>query len=156
MAVLSMLIAGPTVLPYSLHWRHRMLCGKHSRPNGHVSVYTAILASSSSSSSFWQIMPPGLFQFRINLKLWILQAVYRTPLMGDQAVARPLLYTGQQKHRTKADKHQCLEWYSNPWSQCFSDQRNFVSSTERPLWPTATLPRTVNWQLFNLTIHLCT
>jgi hypothetical protein len=49
----------------------------------------------SSSSSF------DLFTFRINLKIWILQTVGRTPLMGDQPVARPL----PTQDRTNTEKN---------------------------------------------------
>jgi hypothetical protein len=38
----------------------------------------------------WRIRPSGLFQFWINLKLWILWTVCRTHLTADQPVARPL------------------------------------------------------------------
>jgi hypothetical protein len=39
---------------------------------------------SSFSSSTFRITPSGLFPIRINLKLWILQTVGRTPWTGDQ------------------------------------------------------------------------
>jgi hypothetical protein len=35
----------------------------------------------------------------------------------------------QNKHR-----HPCLEWDSNPWTQCSSGRRYFMSYTRRPLW----------------------
>jgi hypothetical protein len=38
----------------------------------------------------WRIRPSGLFSFRINLKLWILQTADRTPWMGDQPVTTSL------------------------------------------------------------------
>jgi hypothetical protein len=44
----------------------------------------------SFSSIPWRIRPSGLFPFRINLKLRILQTVGRTPWLGDRLVTRPL------------------------------------------------------------------
>jgi hypothetical protein len=38
------------------------------------------------------------------------------------------------KHRINADKHPCLEWDSNPWSQCSSGRRHFMPWIARPLW----------------------
>jgi hypothetical protein len=36
------------------------------------------------------------------------------------------LYTEQHKHRIKAQRHPCLEWDSNPRSQCSSGRRRFI------------------------------
>jgi hypothetical protein len=35
-------------------------------------------------------------------------------------------YTGQHKHRTKADRHPCLQWDSNPRSQYLSGRRHLI------------------------------
>jgi hypothetical protein len=35
------------------------------------------------------------------------------------------LHTEQQKHRINAHRHPCLEWYSNPRSQCLRGRRRF-------------------------------
>jgi hypothetical protein len=37
------------------------------------------------------------------------------------------LHTEQHKHRINADKHPCLEWDSNTWSQRSSGRRRFMS-----------------------------
>jgi hypothetical protein len=42
------------------------------------------------------------------------------------------LYTGQHKHRIDADRHSCLEWDSNPRSQCSSERRQFMPQAARP------------------------
>jgi hypothetical protein len=84
-----------------------------------------------------QIRPSGLFPFRTDLKLWILQTVVRTPWTGDHPVARPL----PTQDNTKADIHPCLEWDTNPRSQCSSGWRHFVPFTARPL-RTKNLPNT--------------
>jgi hypothetical protein len=56
----------------------------------------------------------------------------RTPLTGDQQVARPL-----PAHRTAQTQNKCtqicLEWYSKPRSQCSSERRRFMPFTARPL-----------------------
>jgi hypothetical protein len=36
------------------------------------------------------------------------------------------LHTEQHKHRINAHRHPCLEWDSNPWSQCSSRRRRFM------------------------------
>jgi hypothetical protein len=36
------------------------------------------------------------------------------------------LHTGQHKHRINANRHPCLEWDSNPRSQCLSGRRRFM------------------------------
>jgi hypothetical protein len=35
-------------------------------------------------------------------------------------------HTEQHKHRINAHRHPCLEWDSNPWSQCSSGRRRFM------------------------------
>jgi hypothetical protein len=35
-------------------------------------------------------------------------------------------YTGKHKHRINAHRHPCLEWDSNPQSQCLSGRREFM------------------------------
>jgi hypothetical protein len=56
--------------------------------------------------------------------LLILYTVGRTPWTGDQPVARPL-----PTHRTTQTQNKrietCLEWDSNPRSQCSSERRQF-------------------------------
>jgi hypothetical protein len=44
------------------------------------------------------------------------------------------LHTEQHKHRINAHRYSCLEWNSNPWSQCSSGPRRFMPWTARPLW----------------------
>jgi hypothetical protein len=36
------------------------------------------------------------------------------------------LHTGQHKHRINAYRYPCLEWNSNPRSQCLSGRRQFI------------------------------
>jgi hypothetical protein len=50
-------------------------------------------------------------------------------LLGDQPVARPL-----PMHRINVHRHPCLEWDSNPRSQCSSGRIRFMRQTARPLW----------------------
>jgi hypothetical protein len=57
----------------------------------------------------------------------IFYTVGRTPWTGDRPVARPLMHTGEHKHRINAQRHPCLKWDSNPWSQCLSGRRQFIS-----------------------------
>lgn len=69
-----------------------------------------IIFSLSLSLSLWfysQLDPGRFFSFLI------LYTLGRTPWTGDQSVARPL-----PTHRIKAHRHPCLDWDSNPRSQC--------------------------------------
>jgi hypothetical protein len=64
----------------------------------------------------------------------IFYTVGMTPWTGDQHIARPLsAYTGQQKHRIYAHRYQCLEWNSNPRSECLSGRRQLIPYTARAL-----------------------
>jgi hypothetical protein len=47
-----------------------------------------------------------------------LYIVGRTPWTGDQSVARPLPTHGTTQTQNKLHRHPCLEWNSNPRSQC--------------------------------------
>jgi hypothetical protein len=49
------------------------------------------------------------------------------------------LHTEQYKHRINAYRHPCLEWDSNPRSQCLSRWRRFMPETTRPLWSAVTV-----------------
>jgi hypothetical protein len=58
----------------------------------------------------------------------IFYTVGRTPWTGDRSFARPL-----PKHRTTRTqnkltqyRHPCLDWDSNPWSQCLSGRTQFM------------------------------
>jgi hypothetical protein len=44
------------------------------------------------------------------------------------------LHTEQHKHIINAHRHLCLEWDSNPRSQCSNERRWFMPSIARPLW----------------------
>jgi hypothetical protein len=52
----------------------------------------------------------------------------RTPGRGISPSQGRYLHTGKHKHRTKAQRHPCLKWYSNPRSQCSSGRRQFMPS----------------------------
>jgi hypothetical protein len=80
----------------------------------------------SSSSSALRIRPSGLFSIRINPALWIQQTAGRTPWTGDQPCRKVATCTGQHKHRRNAHRHPCLEWDSNPCSQCSNRRRHFM------------------------------
>jgi hypothetical protein len=43
--------------------------------------------------------------------------------VGEQLYLEAATYTGQHKHRRNADRHRCLEWDSNPRSQCLNGRR---------------------------------
>jgi hypothetical protein len=48
----------------------------------------------------------------------------RTPLTSDQPVVRPLpTHRGTQTQNKRTHRHLCLEWDSNPRSQCSSERR---------------------------------
>jgi hypothetical protein len=79
-------------------------------------------------SSSFRTRPLGVFPNRINLELWILWTVGRTPWTGDQPSRKAATYT-EHKHRGNADRQPCLKWNSNPRSQCFSGRRYFMPQT---------------------------
>jgi hypothetical protein len=57
----------------------------------------------------------------------IFYTVSTTPWTGDQPVVRPLpAHRTAHKHRINTHRHPCLEWDSNPWSQCSSGRRQFM------------------------------
>jgi hypothetical protein len=54
-------------------------------------------------------------------------------LARGSARRKAATYIGQHKHRINADRHPCLEYDSNPRSQCSSERRQFMPQTARPL-----------------------
>jgi hypothetical protein len=46
----------------------------------------------------------------------------------------PLVGEVSAKSRINTHRYPCLEWDSNPWSPCFSERRQFMPWTARPLW----------------------
>jgi hypothetical protein len=64
--------------------------------------------------------PSCLFSFLIYTKLVGLLGGEISPSHGRY------LYTGQHRHKINAHRHQCVEWDSNPLSQCLSGRRWFV------------------------------
>jgi hypothetical protein len=78
----------------------------------------------------------------------ILYTVGRTPWTGDRPVARPLPThrTTQTQNKRTQYRHLCLEWDSIPRSQCWSERRQFMPSTARPLWSALFTITTVNIQ----------
>jgi hypothetical protein len=85
----------------------------HSRPTRRKKRYSCICIIVTLQTFV------GLGHF---FSFFILYTVGRTPLTGDQPVARPL-----PTHRTiNEHKHPCLEWDSNPRSQCSRGRRQFM------------------------------
>jgi hypothetical protein len=56
----------------------------------------------------------------------------RTPWTSDQPTQARCLHTVQRKHGI--NRHLCLEWDSNPRSQCSTERRQFMPQIARPLW----------------------
>jgi hypothetical protein len=77
---------------------------------------------------FWWIRPSGLFPFRINLKLWMLQIVNRSPWKGISLSQGCYLHrtTQTQKGCTHTYIHPCLKWDSNLRFQCCSMTGHFI------------------------------
>jgi hypothetical protein len=71
----------------------------------------------------WSIERPWNALFHFNFL--ILDSRYDS-LDGGSAHRKAATNTGQYKHRIHADNHPCLEWDSNPRSQCSSDRRQFM------------------------------
>jgi hypothetical protein len=74
-----------------------------------------------------RIRPLGLFRFRTYF-LKLMNVLDRNPLTGDRPDARPLP-TEDNTTQKNADIHPCLEWDSNPRSQCSSGRRQYVPQT---------------------------
>jgi hypothetical protein len=49
------------------------------------------------------------------------------------------VHVEQHKYRINAHRHQCLEWYWNPRSQCSSGRRRSMACTAQPLRSAVTL-----------------
>jgi hypothetical protein len=61
---------------------------------------------------------------------------------GISPVARPLPTQDSRNTQKKyADRHPCLKWDSNSWSQCLRRRRHLIPQTARPLWSTVTASR---------------
>jgi hypothetical protein len=65
----------------------------------------------------------------INSENWKLYKFSRAPWTSDQPT-----YPRKHKHRINADRHQCLDWYTNPRSQCLRGRKHFMPYTTRPVW----------------------
>jgi hypothetical protein len=58
----------------------------------------------------------------------------RIPWTNDQPVARPLpTHRTTQTQNKRTHRHPCLEWDSNPRSKRWSERRQFMPQTARPL-----------------------
>jgi hypothetical protein len=56
----------------------------------------------------------------------IFYTVGTTPWTGISPSQGSYLHTGQHRHRTNEHRHPCLEWDSNPRSQCLGGRRQFM------------------------------
>jgi hypothetical protein len=71
--------------------------------------------------------------------------VGRTFWIGDRPNTRPLL-TQDNTTQKNADTHPCLEWDSNPQSQCLSGWRQYMPQTAQPLG--------LAWYMFTMLIKI--
>jgi hypothetical protein len=90
----------------------------------YLSIYLAMYRCCSHLEHRVSVKRFVSLQF-LNLRQWI------RPLDGGSARRKAATYTEQHKHRI--DKYLCLQWDSNPRSQCLSERRQFMPQTERPL-----------------------
>jgi hypothetical protein len=90
----------PKTIKKNQFLQERKLCLHHKRSNL-PTLLNEIIALRSESYFFFfpflflffilsRIRPSGSIPFRVNLKLWILQTLSRTPQQGDQPVPRRL------------------------------------------------------------------
>jgi len=80
--------------------------------------------------SLKRIRPLGLFRFRIYfLKRTNLLDSWQDFLDGGSARRKASTYTQGNTTQKNADTHPCLEWVSNPRSQCSSGRRQYVLQT---------------------------
>jgi hypothetical protein len=97
-----------------------------------ITIWSPVLTCTTCTTRFitfflqWLFQPiqgPGLlFSSVINF----LQTVGRFGRVITRRKASTYTHTEQHKHRTNTDKHPCLAWDSNPWSQRPSEQRQFM------------------------------
>jgi hypothetical protein len=92
----------------------------HSKQIGYIAIYISICLSVCLSISIYGSAVLFLLIGRFYSFL-ILYSVGCTPWTADQLVARPLPI-----HRTKAHRHPCFQWDSNPRSQYSDDRRQFL------------------------------
>jgi hypothetical protein len=82
------------------------------------------------SSLRWFFFPLWLYiplDFGRSFSFLILFTFGKTPWTGDEPVARPLpTYRTTQTQNKSIHRHPCLEWDSNPRSQCSRGQRQFM------------------------------
>jgi hypothetical protein len=75
------------------------------------------------SLSLWLYSPWNCGHF---VSFLILYSFRRTPWRGISPWQGHYLNTEEHKHRINAQRHQCLEWDSNPQSQCLNGRRGFM------------------------------
>jgi hypothetical protein len=80
----------------------------------------------------WSIGHPWHASFHFSFLT--LCRVGRTPWTRDQPCFKTATYAGQHKQARDGDSHSCLEWGSNPRSQCLSGWRQIMSQTAWPPW----------------------
>jgi hypothetical protein len=109
----------------------RLGCKKHGNATtSHSSLYQFLRMQLlfSLHMALHRFGPFPLFQF-----LNPIHSRYDS-LDGGSASRKAATYTWQHKHRINAHRDTCLEWDSNPLSQCSSRRRRFMPQTARPLW----------------------
>jgi hypothetical protein len=114
--------------------------GHHHPSSGHRKIiwWRSLLCTLiHHPSSTLHIRLCGLFPFRINSEIMNLLDSWYDSFDGGATQRKVATYTRQHKHRIKAHRHPCLEWDSNPRSQCLSEKdraANVIGYSSFLLW----------------------
>jgi hypothetical protein len=103
-------------------------------------------ARQKQKSGLWIVMSRENDRELLSLSLWFSLCLYGSTALLDLSrffsslilyslSQSRYLYTEQLKQKIRAHRNPCLEWNSNPRSQCLSGRRQFMPQTERPVWP---------------------
>jgi hypothetical protein len=95
----------------------------------HSTVCEILEVTDNSVDIDWFFISMALKYFCLTLadvQFLNLYAVSGTLWTGDQPIARPLPKQRSTQTQNKAHRHLCLQWASNPRSQCSSERRRFM------------------------------
>jgi hypothetical protein len=101
------------IIIFSITYSKISLCIKHCIPANSPQETVFVLCAWQTIEMLYLWLyspffgPLPLFLFLNHIQSWY------TPWMGDQPITRPLL-----THRINTHRHPCLQWDSNPRSQC--------------------------------------
>jgi hypothetical protein len=127
----------PGALTLGVKWSWRE--ADHSPPSSAEVKGWMELYHHSPNTPSWRGAPlKNRDNFTFTFTLWICWTVYDSLVGGIGPTQGLYLHTGQHNVE-KTGTHPCLEWNSNPRSQCSSGRRQYVPQTARPLEPATSI-----------------